>query len=157
MKRLFLILLVTALVAAGGYFAAFHLMAHGTPTQCLMNQPDCGMQWLKSEYHLTDAQYAKIAQMHSDYRPTCDLLCARVATANEKLNELIAASPVVTPEIEAELKEWALLQNDCRVAMLRHVYAVAAEMKPEEGRRYIQMATARIAAPGMDHAALLSK
>jgi hypothetical protein len=157
MKRLILIIFVTALVAVGGYFAAFHLMAKPVESCCVVGRPDCGMQWLKNEYHLSDAQYAKIARMHDDYRPTCNLLCARVAAANQKLNSLIAVSPTVTPEIEAAMKDWALLQNECRVAMLRHVYTVAAEMNPQDGRRYIEMVTSRITTAGMDHAALLSK
>lgn len=156
MKRIALVLLVAALVSAAGYFAAFRL-ARTPAAQCPMEHPNCGMVWLRQEYHLNDAQYARIAQMHDEYRPTCEAMCAHVAAASGKLNSLIAASPTITPEIEATLKEWALLQNECRLAMLRHVYAVSAEMNPEDGKRYLRMATARIAAPGMDHAALLKK
>lgn len=155
MKHLVLVLSLAALVSLAGYFAASHFARH--PAQCTMHQPGCGMAWLKDEYHLTDSQYAKIVRMHDDYRPTCDAMCRRVAEANEKLSRLIAASPTITPDIEAALKEWALLQNECRVAMLRHVYAVSAEMSAEDGKRYVRMATARIAAPGMEHATLLKK
>jgi hypothetical protein len=155
MKRLVLVLVLAVGICVGGYFAAYHFALH--PVRCEMKSSDCGMAWLAREYHLSPAQSAKIARMHDDYRPTCEAMCRRVAEANDKLTGLIAASPTVTPEIEGALKNWALLQNECRVAMLRHVYAVSAEMNPEEGRRYVLMATARIAAPGMDHAALLSK
>ena len=41
--------------------------------------------------------------------------------------------------------------------MLQHVYAVSAEMNPEDGRRYLKMATARIVTPGMEHRSLLAK
>ena len=154
MKRFALVLLAAALVAVAGHFAVYR-MARNPAAQCPMDHPDFGMIWLQQEYHLNATQYARIAQMHDDYRPTCEAMCRRVAEANGKLNGLIGASPTVTPEIEAALKEWSLLQNECRVAMLRHVYAVSAEMNPEDGKRYLRMATARIAAPGMDHAALL--
>lgn len=155
MKRLALVLLIAALVSAAGYYAAYRLASR--PAQCPMNQPGCGMVWLREEYHLTGAQYAKIAKMHDDYRPTCERMCQRVAAANAKVSALITANHSVTPESEAALKEWALLQNECRLAMLRHVYAVSAEMNPEDRARYVKMATARIVTPGMDHAALLAK
>jgi Spy/CpxP family protein refolding chaperone len=156
MKRFLLVLLITVAVSLAGYFACYELATRHS--QMMLAHPDCGMVWLRGEYHLSEAQYAKIAQMHDDYRPTCARMCQRIAEANRKVNALIAANPTVTPETEAALQQWALLQNECRVAMLRHVYAVSAEMNPQDGRRYIQMATARIVEPGgMAHASLLSK
>lgn len=155
MKRAFLILFIAVAVSALGYFVSYKIATRSAKT-CLAC-PDSGMAWLRNEYHLSDAQFAKIAQMHEDYRPTCARMCAHIAAANEKVDDLIASSATVTPEIEAALKECALLQNECRLAMLQHVYAVSAEMNPEDGRRYLKMATARIVAPGMAHASLLEK
>jgi len=155
MKRAVLFLILTALVSAVGYFACYE-MATRSAKHCLAH-PDGGMVWLRSEYHLSDAQFAKVTKMHEDYRPTCARMCQRIAVSNAKVNDLIASSATVTPETAAALKEWALLQNECRLAMLQHVYAVSAEMNPEDGRRYLKMATARIVAPGMAHASLLEK
>ena len=155
MKRAVLVLVLLAIVSAAGYFVAFH-MATRSAKHCLAH-PDGGMIWLRNAYHLSDAQFARVAQMHEEYRPTCARMCQRIAAANEKLAALIASSATVTPETEAALKEWALLQNECRLAMLQHVYAVSAEMNPEDGRRYLKRATARIIVPGMAHASLLEK
>jgi hypothetical protein len=155
MRRALLILLVTAAVSLAGYLVSYELATR--PAKCMMEHPNAGMVWLKREYHLSDAQYARIAQMHGDYRPTCERMCRRIAEANAKVRALIDSNSTATPETEAALKEWALLQNECRVAMLRHVYAVSAEMPPEEGRRYIKMATGRIVSSGMEHATLVTK
>ena len=155
MKRALLVLLMTLAVSLGGYFACYELATRHS--KMMLAHPDCGMIWLRGEYHLSEAQFAKIARMHDDYRPTCARMCQRIAEANRKVKALIAANPAVTPETQAALQQWALLQNECRVAMLQHVYAVSAEMNPEDGRRYIQMATARIVEPGMAHASLLDK
>lgn len=155
MKRVALVLLITLAVSVAGYFVFYEMATR--PTRCMMAHQDCGMAWLRNEYHLTDAQFDKVMKMHDDYRPTCDRMCQRIAAANEKLNALIASSHTVTPEIDAALKEWATLQNECRMAMLAHVYAVSAEMNPEDGQRYVKMATAQIVTPGMAHANLLAR
>lgn len=154
MKRLIIVLLLTGLVSLIGYILSYEMATRHART--MLANPNCGMIWLQQEYHLTDAQYAKIVKMHEDYRPTCDRMCQRIAEANAKLNRLIASSNSVTPEIDVALKEWAMLQNECREAMLQHVYAVSAEMNPEDGKRYVKMATARIITPGMNHASLLT-
>ena len=155
MKRALLVLLITLAVSLAGYFVCYELATRHS--KMLLAHPDCGMTWLRGEYHLSEAQFAKIAQMHEDYRPTCARMCRRIAEANHKVNALIAANNEVTPETEAALQQWALLQNECRVAMLQHVYAVSAEMNPEDGRRYVKMATARLVEPGMAHTSLLAK
>ena len=149
MKRSIRVLVIAVIVAVAGYLLCYELATR--PAKTLLAAADCGMVWLRDEYHLTEAQAAKVAKMHEDYRPTCERMCQRIAVANAKVNSLIALSGTVTPEIEAALKEWALLQNECRVAMLQHVYAVSAEMNPEDGQRYVKMATACIVVPGMAH------
>jgi len=155
MKRVLLVLLITLCVSVAGYSIFYHLATR--PAKCMLDQSNGGMVWLRQEYHLSDAQYSKIAKMHDDYRPTCDRMCQQVAVANKKVSDLIRSSSTVTPEIEAALKDWARLQNECRLEMLQHVYAVSTEMNPEDGRRYVKMATDRIATPGMQHASLLAK
>lgn len=153
MSRSIGILVIAVVVAVAGYLLCYELATR--PAKTLLATEDCGMLWLRDEYHLTEAQAAKISKMHDDYRPTCERMCQHIAVANAKVNSLIASSGTVTPEIEAALKDWALVQNECRVAMLQHVYAVSAEMNPEDGRGYVKMATARIVVPGMAHQSLL--
>ena len=155
MKRAVLVLLLTVTVGVAGYFVSLKMA--GCPEMASHAHADSGMVWLRREYHLNDAQFASIARMHDEYRPTCARMCERVAIARKKINDLTATSRTTTPEIETALKEWALVQNECRVAMLRHVYAVSAEMRPEDGERYVKMAVKAIVEPGMSHASLLAK
>jgi hypothetical protein len=155
MKRPFLLLAAAVVAALLGYGIAYQMATRRA--QAMLAHPDCGMVWLRQEYHLSPEQFAKVEQMHAAYRPTCEALCMRIAAAREKVDALIAANPAVTPETEAALREWALVQNDCRVAMLRHVYTVSALMSPEDGKRYVAMAAGKLVAPGMAHTALLNQ
>lgn len=155
MKRFLLLILIAVAVAAAGHLVSYELATR--EAKACLDHTDGGMAWLRREYHLSDAQFAKVARMHDAYRPTCEAMCRRIAVSYEKVHGLMTSGTAVTPETEAALGEWAALQNECRMAMLRHIYAVSAEMNPEDGRRYLQMATARIASPGMEHASLLKK
>lgn len=123
----------------------------------MLTQPDGQLEWLRREFQLTDAQFTKVKQLHDAYRPGCDQMCQRIAAANSEADALISTSQGVTPEIDAALKKCAALQNDCRQALLAHVYAVSAEMSPSEGQRYTRMMTARIVQPGLSHASVVSQ
>jgi hypothetical protein len=61
------------------------------------------------------------------------------------------------PEIDAAMNECLTVQADCRRALLRHIYAVGAEMSPEDGPRYVKMMTARIVEPGLSHETVISQ
>jgi 3-methyladenine DNA glycosylase Tag len=49
------------------------------------------------------------------------------------------------------------VQAECRRALLAHVYAVSAEMPPDDGARYLKMMTARIVEPGLSHQVVISQ
>src|SRR5207253_10759421 len=114
------------------------------------------MEWLRPEYHLTDAQFSRIRELHGEYAPKCDLMCEKIAKANGRLDQLIKASKTFTPEMDAAMNECVTVQTECRRALLRHIYEVSAEMSLADGARYLQMMTARIVEPGVIHAAVLS-
>jgi hypothetical protein len=155
MNRGIALLLATVAISFAAFWCSYQLSTR--PTKALLAQQDCGMEWLQKEYRLSEAQFARIEKLHEAYRPACARRCGQVAAAHAKVRELTASSVAMTPEIEAALKEWTLLENDCRLAMLKHVYAVSAEMSPEEGCRYLKMATASIVGDGHDHAAMMAQ
>lgn len=103
----------------------------------LLATPQSELAWLRHEFHLTDAQFDRIAALHADYRPTCATLCRRIAEQNDLLREAVLRTNAVTPKISALVAETGRVRDDCRAAMLAHLYAVAREMPPEEGRRYL--------------------
>jgi hypothetical protein len=150
-----LLILVLALVAALAGYALYYRTATAPAAQMLA-QPAGELEWLQREYHLTAPQFARIQQLHRDYAPACEAMCARISQANARLDRLIQASPAFTPEIDAAMAECLTVQADCRRALLRHVYAVAAEMSPPDGARYTQMMKQRIVEPPLGHHTAIS-
>ena len=155
MKRALLVILLAVAVAIGGY--AIYFRCATSSAQAMLAQPGGEMEWLRREFHLTDAQFARIREMHRAYAPKCGLMCMKIADANAHLDTLIDASGAVTPEIAAALQESAAVQEECRRALLGHVYAVAAEMPPADGARYRRMMKARLIQPGMSSESVISE
>lgn len=150
-----LIIALAAAVAIGGYCTYYRSIT--APTQAMLSGPDGEMEWLRREYHLSDAQFSRIQQMHRAYAPKCDLMCEKIAAANARLSQLIIASKSYTPEVEAAMKECLAVQGECRQALLAHVYAVSAGMSPADGAHYLEMMKSRIVEPGVSHAAVISE
>ena len=155
MKKSLLILLLAAATAFAGYSIYYHCAT--APVRTMAAQTDGGMEWLRREYHLSDAQFSRIQQMHREYAPKCDLMCDKIAKANARLDQLILANKTYTPEVEAAMKQCLTVQGECRQALLAHVYAVGAEMSPEDGARYLEMMKSRIVEPGVAHTAVISQ
>lgn len=155
MKNGLLILALALAVAVGGYCTYYRCAT--APTQGMLAQPGGGMEWLRREYHLSDAQFARIRQMHSEYAPQCDLMCGKIAKANARLDQITKASTTFTPEVDAAISECVAVQAECRRALLRHAYDVSAEMPAEDGARYLRMMTGRIVEPGLGHESVISE
>ena len=96
------------------------------------------LAWMQSEYHLSDAQFKQVCDLHEAYRPHCMEMCTLVSEKNEEVQQLLAATNVITPEIQKKLKEAAEIRAECQAHMLAHFYSVAATMPPEQGKRYLQ-------------------
>lgn len=45
--------------------------------------PEGGLLWLKTEYHLSDAEYERIRDMHEGYLPGCEERCREIARVRE--------------------------------------------------------------------------
>ena len=149
----FLVILLAAVIGLCGYGAG---LRWGTaPTTAMLQQPQGEMEWLRREFRLNDAQFANVQRRHQEYAPVCDAMCARISAANARLEGLVQDQKTVTPETEAALAECVRMQGECQRAMLGHVYAVGAEMPPEQGARYIAMMRARVVQPGVRSGALV--
>lgn len=147
MKPITAVLIAAVVVAiasfGGSYFAG--------RSCCKVGLPGSEMEWLRQTFQLNEPQFAAVKQLHESYQPTCEKLCKRIAVANEKLDHLIQSSQSVTPEVEAALRESAEVREDCRKAMLGHIYQVAAEMSTPNRERYLKMMTPRIIMPPTGH------
>lgn len=93
--------------------------------------------WLKQEFHLSDAEFARVQSLHAAYLPQCRAMCAQVEAINDRLRSLLNATNRVTPEIETALTEAARVRARCQGMMFDHFYEVSRAMPPEQGRRYL--------------------
>lgn len=146
MKKTCLILLA-GLVAGVVAYAGIYL--HATSVQCSMERsshPE--LTWLKAEYHLSNAQFAQIVQLHDAYHPKCAELCRRIDEQNAKVQRLLDATNAVTPQIKEALAESARLRTECESAMLQHFYEVSQAMPPEQGKRYLAWVQSETLLPG---------
>jgi hypothetical protein len=155
MKKAIIVFFLAAAVGFAGYSISYRCAT--APAESMLTKPGGEMEWLKCEYHLSDAQFTRIQQLHQQYAPTCNLMCEKIAKANDRLDQIVSTNRTVTPEVTAAMKDCLAAQTECREAMLGHVYAVSAEMSPEDGARYLQMMKARIVEPALPHSAVISQ
>lgn len=146
MKRMAVMLALCVLVgmAAGGSYYA----TATRETRTLLSRPGGEMEWLRREYHLSDAQFAQVQAAHAAYRPRCDALCERVANAHAKLKQLMEEGKGVTPEMRAALAESAGVELDCREAMLEHIQTVSNYMDAGSAARFRRMMEERMLEQG---------
>jgi hypothetical protein len=146
MKRSWLILfggLLAGLIA----YTCIYLPATSVP-RSMEQSSHPELAWLKNEYHLSDAQFAQVAQLHDAYRPKCAEMCRRVDDQNAKVQQLLSETNTVTPEIKLALPEAAQLRVACQSAMMQHLYEVSSAMPPDQGKRYLTWVQQETLLPG---------
>ena len=135
MKRSWLIIFGGLMLACLGYACVYFHGTSGERSVERNSRPE--LAWLQKEYHLTDAQFARVMELHNAYAPKCEEMCRLIDTKNAQLQKLLATTNVITPEIKEALTEAAVIRAECETAMLDHFYKVAQTMPPEQGRRYL--------------------
>lgn len=134
-------IIVAALLAGLAGFAITHwqccavLTGNTAPHHGSSLLPE--LEWLRREFGLTDAQFARASELHRAYRPTCEGLCAKVMASHEKVEKLVAGGTQISPELKAALQEHAALHVECQTEMLTHLYQTAACLSPEQARSYL--------------------
>lgn len=141
------LLLVAAALLTGVLTYALLLRTATQEHHTLLQRSDGEMEWLRKEFKLTEAQFIRIKTLHENYEPICMQLCAKVSQANERLEKNVQDSRAVTPEVADALKTSMVVQEECRKAMLGHIYAVSQEMSPDQGARYLRMMLPHIVQP----------
>ena len=135
MRRSLLIIVALALASAAIFLAAFNL--GGRLGRAHLAKTTDDLDWLRLEFRLSDADLARIRQLHEGYLPKCQSYCAQIATKKRELQELVASSTNASAAIEQKLAEIAALRVQCQTEMLRHFTEVSRAMPPEQGRRYL--------------------
>lgn len=136
MKRTWSIVLGGLLLAFAAYACVY--LAGTSSERALAKSDKPALAWMQQEYHLNDAQFARLCELHDAYRPTCMEMCAKIDAKNAQLQKLLAETNVITPEIKQALAEAAQIRAECEAAMLDHFYKVAQTMPPEQGKRYLE-------------------
>ena len=124
-------LALSAAVFAGSYFAG----QRAGVAYCA--NPADDLSWLRTEFHLNDAEMAHMRQLHESYLPECAKMCALIAAKKAEVQAALANETNVTAGTQKELTELGELRAQCQGQMLRHFIAVSQAMPPAEGRRYL--------------------
>jgi hypothetical protein len=135
MRRFRLILLIGLLLASAAYLGGYYIGTAKPRSMLRSGAPE--LAWLKEEFHLGDAEFKRISELHESYLPDCATRCARIDEVNEELKSLLASEGGVTLPVERKLAEAAALRLECQKAMLRHFLAVSKAMPPDQGKRYL--------------------
>lgn len=135
MKKGAAILLLGLLLGTAGFTGFYYL---GTAScREMMREPQPELAWLKKQFKLGDAEFARISELHAAYLPQCAARCQKIEEQNQKLQALLSQAPNVTPEIQDLLDERAKMRSDCEAEMMRHFIEVSRTMPAEQGRRYL--------------------
>ncbi len=134
------------LILAGAAYCGFYFLG-SAPKRDLMESPAPELAWLRTEFHLSEAEFERVSRLHSAYRPHCEERCRRIAAKNAELKALLSQTNGVTAEIEKKLTEASELRLECQKAMLRHFLEVSQTMPPEQGKRYLAWVTEKTLLP----------
>ena len=136
MKKAGFILLAGLLLSTVG-FAGFYYL--GTAScRALMCEPQPELAWLKKQFKLSDAEFARITKLHEAYLPQCAQRCMRIAQQNRQLEQMLSKTTIMTAEIQNLLAQRAQTRADCEAEMLKHFLEVSRTMPTEQGQRYLQ-------------------
>ena len=135
MNRSLIILLgalaLGAVIFAGSYFTA----RHATVMCCA--KPADDLDWLRTEFSLSDGEMGRIRELHEGYLPKCAAMCAKIAAKKSELDSVLGNGTNLTAEAQTKLKEIGELRAQCQGQMLQHFITVSQAMPPEQGRRYL--------------------
>jgi hypothetical protein len=104
---------------------------------CMVESKTPELAWLQQEFHLNDAEFKRVSQLHEQYLSGCAERCHQIDLKNEQLARLLEATNNVSPEIQRALAEAAQLRAQCQSMMLQHFYEVSRTMPADQGKRYL--------------------
>jgi hypothetical protein len=135
MKRS-LTIIIAGLLAAMALFAGSYAMSRRVCQACMQPSVD-SLDWLRQEFHLSDADMSQVRELHNGYMPKCADMCAKIAAKKQELDEALAGATNISPVAKQKLTELAVLRSQCQAQMLEHFVQVSRAMPPEQGRRYL--------------------
>lgn len=131
-----LFILFGALALGSAIFAGSYFASQRTCMMC-QAQPTDDLAWLRTEFHLSDAEMARIRQLHEGYMPKCAEMCAKIAAKKSELKSALGNGTNLTAEAQTQLNELAELRAQCQAQMLQHFITVSQTMPPDQGQHYL--------------------
>ncbi len=131
-----LVIVLGALALGAAVFAGSYFAGRRACVVTLTRSAD-DLSWLRDEFHLSDADMARIRQLHEGYKPKCAEMCARIAAKKTEVQVALTDGTNVTAEAQKKLTELGELRARCQAQMLEHFMEVSRAMPPEQGRRYL--------------------
>jgi heme A synthase len=135
MKRPLIILIGAVVLGAAIFTGSFYASQRATVACCV--KPADDLDWLRTEFYLSDAEMTHIRELHEGYLPQCAEMCAKIAAKKGELESIPGTGTNLTAEAQAKLNEIAALRAQCQAQMLQHFIAVSQAMPPEQGQRYL--------------------
>jgi hypothetical protein len=135
MKRS-LVIVIAVLLAGLGLFAGSYFVGQRACRACVGRTAD-SLEWLRDEFHLSDADMARVRELHEGYMPKCMEMCAQIAAKKKELDTELAGATNISAGAKQKLTELAVLRSQCQAQMLEHFVQVSRAMPPEQGRRYL--------------------
>jgi hypothetical protein len=132
-----LVILIVAVIAG---FVAFGI----TRKHCSASQGDTlldelpELAWLRTELDLSDAQFAKVGELHVDYRPVCGEMCRRIDESRARLEVVSLKKRTTDAELQQAIADYERVRGECKMKMLEHLYQTAALMSEEQAGRYLK-------------------
>jgi hypothetical protein len=125
------------LLAAAALFGASFSAGKRVCEACGKSSNNDNLDWLRQEFHLSDADMARVRTLHEGYMPKCAQMCAQIAAKKQEVEQALAGSTNVSETARQKLTELAILRSQCQAQMLNHFIEVSRSMPPEQGRRYL--------------------
>jgi hypothetical protein len=139
-----LVILLGALALCAALLGGSYAVSRRVCQSC-MSKSVSDLDWLQQEFHLSDAELARIQKLHEGYLPKCAEMCAKIAAKKSELETALGpdthvgvnSTTNVNPAARQKLAELAALRAQCQAQMLQHFTEVSQTMPPEQGRRYL--------------------
>jgi hypothetical protein len=131
-----LIILIALFALAAAVFAGSFFVSRQICMKQTCNATD-ELDWLRTEFHLTDAEMSRVRQLHDGYMPKCMNMCARIAEKKSEIATTLDDTTNLTADTEKKLAELGELRARCQAQMLQHFIEVSRAMPPEQGKRYL--------------------
>jgi nickel and cobalt resistance protein CnrR len=134
MRRILFFLVAIAAVAAFATYVTLHWAQRVTADEVTSHE------WLHHELKLTDAQLKQLEPIEEKFGSRQRELAEALREANRQLARAIAEDKSYTPRVTAAVEHVHHCMGDLQKASIEHVFAMRAELSPEQGDKLLILA-----------------